>query len=285
MPIFQRSSISSPQQQQQEAASEAQQQSQQHRQQQRSSLIASRRTSSSAGFSTSFHYSSSRYSSAGFDPVLLSEPSTPTSRLKSMLCCCCAGSGCKRPSWLAHNSRIVKQSKRLIRSRLWKLLMIFFYGFLVFGPQIYHIMEHFQETTFNILALVTFGFCLVDMGLRVLVEPNYFQFGVSSCCQTSNKFGVGNDNHHSSCVVGSFLFWCDLVSMAAILLDFVGVNHHRNEIQTIEIELDSYGFPVRVLMLLFLNLLVVVCSSSATLLIEWWMDRLKDSISCHASNQ
>ena len=124
--------------------------------------------------------------------------------------------------------------------------MIVFYCFLLFGPEVHDLWASFDDTTYNILALVTFGFCLVEIGLRILVEPHYFQFGMPTCGSNHNKFGhtIANDNN-SSCAMGSFLFWCDLVSMGVILLDVSWINRSLQEQRTVEIDLDSLGFPVR----------------------------------------
>lgn len=239
MVIFQRSSLASSQ----ETSCDNIQQVP-HRQPHRSSIISSH--SSGTPISASFRFSmSGRYSSTAFDPGMMNDNNAAQpSRFHEL--CFCYSTCCRRPACMAINSPIVMFCKRVIRSRIWKLLMMFFYSFVLFGSQIHHIWALTDDQTYNILAIITFGFCLVELALRILVEPNYFQFGVAGC-HSNNRSGynLGNDNN-SSCAVGSFMFWCDLVSMGVILLDVGWVNSGVDEQRTIEIELDAHGFPVRI---------------------------------------
>lgn len=97
---------------------------------------------------------------------------------------------------------------------------------------------------YNILAFVAFGFCVMEIMLRIIAEPDYFHFGIASC--QGNRFGhvsVGNDNH-TTCSFGSFLFWCDLISTGMILFDISWINKQRFELNVVEIELDEYGYAV-----------------------------------------
>jgi hypothetical protein len=45
--------------------------------------------------------------------------------------------------------------------------------------------------------------------------------------------------------IGSFLFWCDVVSTACLLYEISYINATQNDIHTIDIHLDMFGIPVR----------------------------------------
>jgi hypothetical protein len=129
--------------------------------------------------------------------------------------------------------------------------MIFFYGFLLFGSQVHHIWAPGQEKTYNILAFVTLGFCVADMILRILVEPDYFQFHIASF--RGHRFGQTNGatDSNQTCSFGSFLFWCDLLSTSMILYDISWINDKHFETKVIELVLDDHGFPVCCSVVLF----------------------------------
>jgi hypothetical protein len=234
MGMFQRPSFASGQ----EGASDSQHASSHHPH--RSSLISSRPSSSSVSFRHS-----SRYSSTALDTEIGNEVNAPNSRLGRFLCGCCGGNGhCHKPGCMEPNSAVSINSKKIIRSRVWKLLMIFFYSFVLFGSQVHDLWSPLEDVAFNILSLITFGFCILEMGLRIVAEPNYFQFGIASFWQSRIYIFGGNDNNNT-CSFGSFLFWCDLVSTGVLLIDISWINKKSFAEQVIEIELDSFGFPVR----------------------------------------
>ena len=188
---------------------------------------------------------SSRYSSTAFEGGTGGEGIGPNSRFSRFLCGCCGGSlTCQKPACMAPGSILSTKCRRIIRSRLWKLLMIFFYAFVLFGSQIHQLWTSAGNLAFNILSLVAFGFCIVEMGLRFVAETNYFQFGMASFCQ-NKKYSIGGNDNSSTCFIGSFLFWCDLVSTCATLFSVSWINPKPFEQHTIEIVLDSYGCPVR----------------------------------------
>lgn len=179
--------------------------------------------------------SSGRYSSTAFDSAAFNEGAAADT---AMLNRCC-----QWPAWLDTDSPTVQRLKRILRSRLWKLLMIIFYCFLLFGSQIHHIWAPAQMKIYNILACVTLGFCVADMLLRILVEPDYFQFRIPS--YRGNRLGQSNGatDNNQTCSFGSFLFWCDLLSTSMILYDISWINNQHFESKVIELVLDDHGFP------------------------------------------
>lgn len=221
----------------------------------RNSLISSQGASSSA--SRRFSSNSSRFFSAnlseaeGSSAQYVHGNASPRANFVDSLCCG-LGKGqalCGRRGWLASNSRTVLRCRRVIRSGLWKVMMTVFYIFVLFGSQIVRLWAPHDVVIYNILALVTFSFCLLDIALRIISEPSYFRFGVSfgGFSNSLNRLGFNgleSTNKTSSCALGSFLFWCDLISTGIILYDISWVNPERYRQQSIDILLDSGGFPV-----------------------------------------
>ena len=114
--------------------------------------------------------------------------------------------------------------------------MVFFSVFLLFGAQIQHLWTApAGDIVFDILAMITFAFFLVDMTIRIFVEPNY--------CNIS--FACGRSGYESrTCSLGSFMFWCDLASTGVILYEVSFINKPHYEVISIDIDLDDFGLPV-----------------------------------------
>ena len=85
------------------------------------------------------------------------------------------------------------------------------------------------DIVFDICEMVTFGFFVIDMTLRIFVEPNYFD--IRWCCRGGSEGG--------HCSLGSFMFWCDLASTGVILYDVSFINKARYQIVDVEIELED----------------------------------------------
>lgn len=240
MGIFHRPSLSSAQE---GGGSDTQQAGVSPRPPHRSSFISSRQHPGSSSMSFR-HNSSGRYSSNAFEGGIGAEVNVPNSRFSRYLCGCCGGTlSCRKPAWMAPNSTMSINSKRIIRSRTWKFLMILFYGFVLFGAQINQLWAPVGDVAFNIISLFTFGFCVLEMALRILAETSYFQFGISPFFQ-NKLYSIGGNDNSNICAFGSFLFWCDLVSTGVILYDISWINKGPFEQQTVEIQLDALGFPV-----------------------------------------
>jgi hypothetical protein len=93
------------------------------------------------------------------------------------------------------------------------------------------------------LALVTFGFLIIDMMIRICVELNYFNFhwGCSGAA-----YGEHRDSSQS-CVLGSFMFWCDLFSTGGMLFEISFFNKQYYETVDVEITLNKDGVPVSII--------------------------------------
>ncbi|CAJ1936529.1 unnamed protein product [Cylindrotheca closterium] len=96
-----------------------------------------------------------------------------------------------------------------------------------------------MDGAFDTISLVVFGFFILDMIIRVMIYPTYFSIG---CCNTSGVNG-GNDIQ-TGCVIGSFVFWCDLVSTITLLYDISWINKDEYSVREIEIQLNEFGIPI-----------------------------------------
>ena len=224
----------------------------------RSSLVSSQGTSSN--MSMRFSSGSSRflaatnYSDADTNGNLNKNTASDSFRptVTERLCRCFGKSpiNCSRRGCLAVDSRTVQRCRRIIRSTPWKVLMTAFHIFILFGSQICHLWAPQDALIYDILALFTFSFCLLDIALRIIAEPSYFQFGISfdGVSNRLNRLGFNGGegtNKASVGAFGSFLFWCDIVSTGVILYDVSVINAPRYNTPNIEILLDAGGAPVR----------------------------------------
>lgn len=136
------------------------------------------------------------------------------------------------------NSTSVLWFRRCIRSRIWKLCSIFFGLFLLFGSPIQHLwVPPSGDMVFNVLSSVTFAFFIIDIAIRICVEPNYFNFNWCCCSPPYSE-------QNYTCVVGSFMFWCDLLSTGAVLYEIPLITSKHYETMDVQIRLDD-GLPVR----------------------------------------
>ena len=148
---------------------------------------------------------------------------------------------CCTNCWNSSAMKIIKLlMKKTIRSVVWKALLIIFSIYLLFGSQIRHLfIPSSMDAAFDIISLVVFGFFVLDMIIRMMIYPNYFSI---SCCNTSGANG-GNDVQ-TGCVLGSFVFWCDLVSTITLLYDISWINEGEYNVKEVKIQLNEFGSPV-----------------------------------------
>lgn len=202
----------------------------------RSSMISAHSSSNiSLKFSSRGHTSSLFLDAGNVSETNVAPPSR-AARLYSMFC----DSRCCQRLHIRPSSRL--RCKQTIRSRVWKGLMIVFYTFALFGYQL-HMIFSVKDVVYNTLALITFIFFVLEMVLMTIAEPNYVIFDISSFA--GNKFLAAGADGNKSCSLGSFLFWCDLVSTIVLLYGITWINKGRLGLKTVDIFLDADGFPVR----------------------------------------
>lgn len=174
--------------------------------------------------------------SGGYVDPYASDPSNnmsiPKPTLFQRYCRCCVD---------FRDTRAAYFLMRTLRSRFWKTLMIIFSLYLLFGSQIQHLwITPDGDVLFDIMSFVTLGFFIADMIIRIIVEPKYFNFQLttpSNIVEPSKEW-----------LVGSFMFLCDLASTTAALWEISYINRRHFEFQEVNIELNESGVPVRVIL-------------------------------------
>jgi hypothetical protein len=132
---------------------------------------------------------------------------------------------------------------RVIKHRIWNSVLILFTITLVFGAQLRDLLfAPPADDYFDYIFLAIIGFFTVDIGMRMNAEPNYF------ACRA---FGRGRLNMEdlTTCwdfQLGSFVFWCEVISTVALLHDISLVRQDEFDQQEIAITLNQFGAPVRV---------------------------------------
>lgn len=129
----------------------------------------------------------------------------------------------------------------LITSKLWHGLLVFFTIVLLFGCQIQELWVPKEwDTAVDVLFTVALGFFALDIIIRCYTEPQYFEFHLCGKTVLGDAPGAWG-----SCRLGSFMFWCDLLSSSTLLFDISYVNARHFDAATIDIDLDRFGLPVR----------------------------------------
>ena len=178
----------------------------------------------------SSYRSSTQHHSVGTRPsVEYSTPPPPRRRRTRRMCDTCI------------NSRYVKATvqflKLCIKSIAWKGLMVFFSIFVLFGSQIRQLwIPSSGDKAFDFVMMFTFACFVLDILVRIFVEQGYFNFQI---CPARTGFG-----ETKTCALGSFLFWCDLISTATILYDISFINKDLYNVKEVDIVLDATGYPV-----------------------------------------
>jgi hypothetical protein len=140
-------------------------------------------------------------------------------------------------SFLRPSRAVLDSASIVIHSRLWHILLVFFTFLLLFGAQIQELwIPKEGDMVFDILFTIALFVFAVDLVVRCYIEPQYFEF---------NLCGKSQGENWGSCRLGSFMFWCDLVSSATLLYDISYINPRLWDTVVIEVELDNFGLPVR----------------------------------------
>lgn len=127
----------------------------------------------------------------------------------------------------------------LITSKIWQILLVFFTILLLFGGQFQELWVPKEwDTVFNVLFTVALGFFALEIIIRCYTEPQYFEFNLCG------KTGGDAPAAWGSCRLGSFMFWCDLLSSSTLLFDISFVNTRLFDVETIDIDLDLFGLPI-----------------------------------------
>ena len=188
-------------------------------------------------------------------------PTTITRRRNNPQCC---ANLCRRcvPEFL--RDRYERQYFFLVvmTNPVWRFLMCLCILLLLFGSQVQNLWcDPSYDAMFDILYTIAFGVFLVDIAMRILVVPGYIGFKYKTLmnllmrrCRKKRKNDTrrGRDamvnedrDRWSNIHIGSFLFWCDVVSTCSILYEISYINKMQTDVKAADIHLDSFGIPVR----------------------------------------
>jgi hypothetical protein len=192
-----------------------------------------------------------------------SNPSSPpaTTRRKTRFRCSISNlllCGARNPQELLQST---------LDNYLYKCVTFFFSMILMFGTILQSLVIPVNgDVVFDILYILALVFFIMDMVLRMIAFPNYFRFTAPLLTRMHNaianrirgKIGItnggvsfGGDDLPTSSharVVGSFMFWCDLLSTATLCYDISYINRAYYDSPEISISLNESGLPVGTLL-------------------------------------
>ena len=138
---------------------------------------------------------------------------------------------------------IARFAERIIYNYAWYIVIWFMTFILLFGSAIQDLwVPKSADVAFDVLYTASLVILILDMIFHLFADPDYFVFTIFSCFQKSKRretqpklwtFGVG-----------SFMFWCDLISMMALIYDISYINRREFETTVTHLELDDFGVPV-----------------------------------------
>jgi len=129
-------------------------------------------------------------------------------------------------------------TNKLTKTIIWKIIHVIFSIFLLFGPPVQLLVINIGEKgdlIFLILRILMLLFFIVDMTVRCITDDTYF---VCTLCKKGDRAANAStsiprssddnsDGMGSTFGIGSFLFWCDLISTVSILYDLSLINKMR----------------------------------------------------------
>jgi hypothetical protein len=128
----------------------------------------------------------------------------------------------------------------LLENHLWRGLLVVLTFILLFGAQIRQlIIPPSGDVACDVILMTTFVIFMADIMMRIDCEPTYF-----TCkCRRKNR-----DSEGGTCVenlgLGSFLFWCDLISTLTLLTEISFISKKGFSAVAYTIYLDQFGIPV-----------------------------------------
>ena len=144
---------------------------------------------------------------------------------------------------------------------LWKAIIWIFTVVLLFGSPIQFLwVPKVADPIFDALYTVTAVVFILDMIFHFIADPEYFGFTLVDEMRrrrrrigggggtTTSSIASGRNVYHPTlwtCGIGSFKFWCDVVSTIAIFQDISYINPKEYEMAVISLTLNKYGLPVR----------------------------------------
>jgi hypothetical protein len=140
-------------------------------------------------------------------------------------------------------------SETVVKSVFWRLLIAGLTLVLLFGSSM-QMWAVPKEGDTGLDALYLFGFVIfmIDVVFNAYADPGYLVC-VPCNSRTSNRSSQTSRDffcrQQQFCGVGSFNFWCDLISSVGFLYDVSFINQTEFAMQYVYIQLDLIGVPVR----------------------------------------
>lgn len=119
---------------------------------------------------------------------------------------------------------------------------------LLFGAHVQNLWcDKKYDFAFDVLYTIALGMFCLDIVLRILVVPGYLGCNVDILKRQYHNWRNGHRAYEEDSLarfyIGSFLFWCDVISTLSILYDISYINKRQAEIKTTDIELDFFSIP------------------------------------------
>jgi hypothetical protein len=128
--------------------------------------------------------------------------------------------------------------QNVLDNSLWKALLLVLTFILLFGAQIRDIfIPPDGDGACDAILMTTFGLLVIDMLMRIDSEPTYFL----CICRSNDSLERTWFNYVQ---VGSFLFWCDILSTMTLLTEISFINKKGFAARSFFIQLDQFGIPV-----------------------------------------
>lgn len=142
----------------------------------------------------------------------------------------------------------------VIYSYYWRAMLIVLTIILLFGAQIQNtVLPPSADEACNAIFMAAFVLFSLDIIIRIDVESNYFvlRFCDYSCSTDFHPTSEAQPTVPSAAgcfniEVGSFLFWCDVISTLTLLHEISFIDNANFAEKSMFITLDDFGTPVRV---------------------------------------
>lgn len=139
-------------------------------------------------------------------------------------------------------------SDTIVKGCLWRFLIAALTILLLFGSPIqFWVVPKEGDIVFDALYMFGFVVFMIDIVFNTYADPEYLE--CDPCYRKKRRqHGVDDLRPQSvsqwSCGIGSYNFWCDLISSVGFLYDISFINQSEFEMDSVYIELDRNGVPV-----------------------------------------
>mmetsp|Transcript_20576 Transcript_20576/g.44963 ORF Transcript_20576/g.44963 Transcript_20576/m.44963 type:complete len:1245 (+) Transcript_20576:360-4094(+) len=151
--------------------------------------------------------------------------------------------------------KILKYMRNTLESWFYGVPFLFFTLLLLFGESIQYLWcPKSADLAFNYLYTIGFAFFIIDVVMRCYVSPAYFVF---EFCGLDYRFdaqgtrrprpppgGLKGGWGESFIKIGSFMFWCDIISTVTLLYDITWINTGLLERTGVTIPVDVLGVAI-----------------------------------------